>query len=55
MGIPWLIWMTRANSGARSVADAVADYLLHHNANTHWNFSDECETDEALAEAGARG
>src|SRR5262245_48293505 len=22
----------------REVADAVVDYLLHHNANTHWSY-----------------
>jgi cysteine desulfurase family protein (TIGR01976 family) len=34
------------------VADAVADYLLHHNANTHWAFPTSAETDAALS--GAR-
>ncbi len=37
----------------RVVADAVADYLLHHNANTHWAYPTSAETDAALA--GARG
>jgi cysteine desulfurase family protein (TIGR01976 family) len=37
----------------RRVAEAVADYLLHHNANTHWAFATSQETDEALL--GARG
>jgi cysteine desulfurase family protein (TIGR01976 family) len=37
----------------RSVADAVSDYLLHHNANTHWAYPTSAETD-ALLEA-ARG
>ncbi len=34
-----------------SVVDAVADYLLHHNANTHWEYPTSAETDDALAEA----
>ncbi len=33
------------------VADAVADYLLHHNANTHWRYPTSEETDAALARA----
>ena len=37
----------------RHVADAVCDYLLHHNANTHWAYPTSAETDAALA--GARG
>ena len=36
----------------RGVVDAVADYLLHHNANTHWAYPTSAETDDALA--GAR-
>jgi cysteine desulfurase family protein (TIGR01976 family) len=36
----------------REVADAVTDYLLHHNANTHWRYPTSEETDAALA--GAR-
>src|SRR5918911_757460 len=35
----------------RAVADAVADYLYHHNANTHWRYPTSAETDEALAAA----
>jgi cysteine desulfurase family protein (TIGR01976 family) len=35
----------------RAVADAVADYLLHHNANTHWAYPTSAETDAMLAEA----
>jgi cysteine desulfurase family protein (TIGR01976 family) len=35
----------------RSVVDAMADYLLHHNANTHWAYPTSVETDEALAAA----
>ena len=40
----------------RAVVDAMADYLLHHNANTHWAFPTSQETDarsparEALAD-----
>ena len=34
------------------VVDAVSDYLLNHNANTHWRFPSSIETDAALA--GAR-
>lgn len=35
----------------RVVVDAMADYLLNHNANTHWSFPTSMETDNALAEA----
>jgi selenocysteine lyase/cysteine desulfurase len=35
-----------------AVADAVTDYLLHHNANTHWAYPTSAETDEAIL--GAR-
>src|SRR5438067_290976 len=35
----------------RAVAAAMADYLYHHNANTHWAFPTSQETDRALAEA----
>jgi cysteine desulfurase family protein (TIGR01976 family) len=35
----------------RAVADAVTDYLFHHNANTHWAFPSSVETDAALASA----
>ena len=35
----------------RPVVEAMADYLLHHNANTHWAFPTSAETDAALAEA----
>ncbi|CAN5923010.1 cysteine desulfurase-like protein [soil metagenome] len=35
------------------VADAVTDYLLHHNANTHWAYPTSVETDALLAEARA--
>ena len=33
------------------VADAVRDYLLAHNANTHWAYPTSVETDALLAEA----
>jgi cysteine desulfurase family protein (TIGR01976 family) len=36
----------------RPVADAVADYLLRHNANTHWRYPTSQETDALIA--GAR-
>jgi hypothetical protein len=29
----------------RAVVDAMADYLLHHNANTHWAYPTSVETD----------
>ena len=32
-----------------SVADAVREYLLHHNANTHWLYPTSEETDELIA------
>jgi len=35
----------------RAVADAVRDYLLHHNANTHWHYPTSEETDRILAAA----
>jgi cysteine desulfurase family protein (TIGR01976 family) len=37
----------------RVVADAVTDYLLHHNANTHWHYPSSQETDAVIAEARA--
>lgn len=33
------------------VVDAMADYLYHHNANTHWAYPTSEETDAALAQA----
>ena len=33
------------------VVDAMADYLLHHNANTHWAYPTSRETDAALLAA----
>ena len=32
----------------RSVADAMSDYLLHHNANTHWAYPSSAETDAII-------
>ena len=36
----------------RRVVDAMADYLYHHNANTHWSYPTSAETDAAIS--GAR-
>jgi cysteine desulfurase family protein (TIGR01976 family) len=33
------------------VVERMSDYLLHHNANTHWHFPTSLETDAALDEA----
>ena len=35
------------------VVEAMADYLRHHNANTHWRYPTSQETDAALAAARA--
>src|SRR5258706_11481700 len=35
----------------QAVVSAMSDYLLHHNANTHWAYPTSIETDAALAEA----
>jgi cysteine desulfurase family protein (TIGR01976 family) len=35
----------------RVVAEAMTDYLLHHNANTHWAYPTSVETDAMLATA----
>ena len=35
----------------RQVAEAMTDYLLHHNANTHWAYPTSAETDALLAAA----
>ena len=35
----------------REVTEAMTDYLLHHNANTHWNYPTSAETDAALMKA----
>ena len=32
----------------RVVVDAVADYLLNHNANTHWEYPTSHETDAII-------
>jgi cysteine desulfurase family protein (TIGR01976 family) len=37
----------------RAVAAAMTDYLLNHNANTHWDFPTSRETDAALTAARA--
>ncbi len=37
----------------RAVHAAVGDYLLHHNANTHWAYPTSVETDALLAGARA--
>jgi cysteine desulfurase family protein (TIGR01976 family) len=37
----------------QAVVDAVADYLLNHNANTHWEYPTSFETDSALLAARA--
>ena len=35
----------------RSVAGAMTEYLLHHNANTHWSYPTSAETDQAIIDA----
>ncbi|HEU4509982.1 MAG TPA: cysteine desulfurase-like protein [Pyrinomonadaceae bacterium] len=35
----------------RYVVEKMADYLYHHNANTHWNYPTSAETDAALEHA----
>ena len=35
----------------RAVVESMADYLYHHNANTHWAYPTSAETDEAIANA----
>jgi cysteine desulfurase family protein (TIGR01976 family) len=35
----------------QAVANAMTDYLLHHNANTAWAYPTSIETDTAIAEA----
>jgi cysteine desulfurase family protein (TIGR01976 family) len=37
----------------RSVVEAMADYLLNHNANTHWHYPTSEETDFIIAAARA--
>jgi cysteine desulfurase family protein (TIGR01976 family) len=33
------------------VVDAMSDYLIHHNANTHWKYPTSAETDALIAKA----
>ncbi len=33
------------------VVDRMSDYLLHHNANTHWRYPTSAETDALIADA----
>src|SRR5947209_10416096 len=35
----------------RRVVEAMTDYLVHHNANTHWAYPTSHETDAAIAAA----
>ncbi len=35
----------------RAVAEAMTDYLYHHNANTHWEYPTSNETDEMIDRA----
>jgi len=35
----------------RDVVDAMSEYLLRHNANTHWHYPSSEETDRLIAEA----
>src|SRR3954471_22921233 len=35
----------------QAVVDAMADYLVNHNANTHWVYPTSVETDAALVAA----
>ena len=35
----------------QSVVEAMSDYLLHHNANTHWAYPTSNETDAMLLAA----
>ena len=37
----------------RAVVEAMADYLYHHNANTHWDYPTSAETDEMLEHSRA--
>ncbi len=36
---------------AREVVEAMSDYLINHNANTHWEYPTSTETDALLADA----
>src|SRR5438067_5696066 len=40
-----------ATQTPRVVVDAVADYLLNHNANTHWEYPTSRETDAIIESA----
>src|SRR5215510_14658238 len=35
----------------RTVVQAVTDYLINHNANTHWEYPTSHETDEMIESA----
>src|SRR5438105_1163886 len=35
----------------QQVAEAMNDYLFHHNANTHWAYPTSAETDALIAES----
>jgi selenocysteine lyase/cysteine desulfurase len=35
----------------RAVAEAMTDYMFHHNANTHWAYPTSAETDAIIASA----
>jgi cysteine desulfurase family protein (TIGR01976 family) len=35
----------------RAVAEAMNDYLFHHNANVHWAYPTSAETDQLIADA----
>ena len=37
----------------RAVAEAMSDYLFHHNANTHWAYPSSVETDAMVTAARA--
>ena len=37
----------------RAVAEAMSDYLYHHNANTHWAYPTSVETDAMITAARA--
>lgn len=37
----------------REVVDAITDYLLHHNSNTHWSYPTSQETDQIIADSRA--
>ena len=37
----------------REVVDAMGEYLLRHNANTHWHYPTSHETDQLIADARA--